>query len=158
MSALLSARIRIKNLVSSDRGASLVEFAVVAPVLIFLLIGLIEVGRYTTFAIMAANAARAGAQYGAQNLTTALDTTGVASAALRDGQNFSNFGTTVTHVCSVGGGALGTCPSGAGGVPANTVYYVKVQVTGTFTSLLNYPGIPASVPVSGSVVMRVAGQ
>jgi Flp pilus assembly protein TadG len=148
---------RIKDLVSSDRGASLVEFAIIAPVLIFLLIGLIEVGRYTTVAIMAANAARAGAQYGAQNLTTALDNPGVQAAALADGQHLTNFGAPkLTHLCSVGGGALETCPSGA--VSANTVYYVKVQVNGSFNSLLNYPGIPTNIPVSGTVVMRVTGQ
>ena len=125
--------------------------------LIFLAIGLIEVGRYTTFAITAANAARAGAQYGAQNLTTALDNTGVQAAALRDAQNNPNFSApTLTHLCSVGGGALQTCPSGT--VPANTVYYVKVQVNGKFKSLLSYPGLPPSINVNGSIVMRVAGQ
>jgi Flp pilus assembly protein TadG len=157
MSALRAVKMRIKDLLSSDRGTSLVEFAIVAPVLIFLLIGLIDVGRYTTYAIMTANAARAGAQYGAQNLTTALDTAGVQAAALRDGQNLTNFSApTLTHLCSVGGGALGACPSRP--VPPHTVYYVKVQVNGTFNSLLDYPGIPSSIPVSGSIVMRVAGQ
>jgi Flp pilus assembly protein TadG len=159
MRALFPAKMRIKEVVRSDRGTSLVEFALVAPMLLFLLVGLIEVGRYATFAIMAASAARAGAQYGTQNLTTAIDTTGMEAAALQDGQNIPNFAPKVAHLCSVNGAALTTCPSmGAGGMPANTVYYVRVQVTGTFKSLLNYPGIPPSIPVSGSIVMRVTGQ
>jgi len=50
----------------SDRGTSLVEFAIVLPVLMFLLVGLSEFGRFGYYAILAANAARAGVQYGAQ--------------------------------------------------------------------------------------------
>ncbi len=55
----------------------MVEFAILAPVFVFLLIGLIEVGRFAFFGILAANAARAGAQYGAQTLSTAADTVGM---------------------------------------------------------------------------------
>ena len=44
----------------SQRGSAMVEFAVVLPMLAMLMIGLIDVGRYTYFAIMAAHAARAG--------------------------------------------------------------------------------------------------
>lgn len=160
MSALFFEKMLMKNLVSSDRGTSLVEYAVVAPMLLYLLVGLIDVGRYTNFAIMAAGAARAGAQYGAENLTTATNNAGMASAALQDGQNLPNFGTpTTTHLCSVGGAALATCAAvGTAGVASNTVYYVKVQVTGTFKTLLNYPGLPSSIPISGSTIMRVASQ
>jgi hypothetical protein len=40
----------------------------------------------------------------------------------------------------------------------DTIYYVQVQVSGTFNTLLNYPGIPDPVPISGSATMRVATQ
>jgi Flp pilus assembly protein TadG len=149
----------MKNLVRCNRGTSMIEFALVAPMLIFLFMGLVEVGRYTNFAIMAANAARAGVQYGAQNLTTAQDNAGMENAALNDAQNVGNFGTpTAQHLCSVSGGALETCSSSSGPPAANTVYFVEVNVTGTFKPLLTYPGIPSSVPVSGNAIMRVADQ
>ena len=77
----------MKRLIRSEGGTSAVEFAIVAPVLIFLLIGLIDVGRYTYYGILAANAARAGAQYGAQSVYTAIDSPGMQNAALADGQN-----------------------------------------------------------------------
>jgi Flp pilus assembly protein TadG len=144
-----------------DDGTSLVEFALVAPVLIFLLIGMIEIGRFGYYAILAANAARAGAQYGSQDLSKAQDTDGIKNAVAQDGQNLSNWNAngaiTATPLCSVNGGALQTC--GAGSSPAaGNVYYVRVQVTGTFTSLLHYPGLPAQLPVSGSATMRVVYQ
>lgn len=146
----------MKALLRSERGTSLIELALVLPMLALLLVGLIEVGRYSTFAIMAANAARAGTQYGAQNLTTAKDTTGIENAALADAQALSSWATPTARVlCSVNGGALTTCSVP---LPANNVYYVEVQVTGTFNSLLNYPLIPRHLPVSGSAVMRVENQ
>ena len=147
----------------SDSGTSLIEFALVAPILIFMLIGLIEVGRYAMLSIVAANAARAGVQYGAQSLTTASDTSGIKNAALQDGLNLSNWtasggGVTAQYLCSVNGGALQTCTTSTNGPAANTIYYVSVQVTGTFKSLVNYPGIPTNIPVSGKAVMRVINQ
>jgi Flp pilus assembly protein TadG len=146
----------MRNLLRSERGTSLIEFALVLPMLLLLLIGVIEVGRYATFAIIAANAARAGVEYGAQNLRTAKDTTGMQSAALADAQNLSSWATPTAKVlCSVNGGSLAPC---AAPLPANSVYYVEVQVTGTFSSILNYPLIPKRLPVSGSAVMRVAYQ
>ncbi len=145
----------------SDTGTAMVEFSILAPVFVFLLIGVIEVGRFAFFAILAANAARAGVQYGAQNTTTAIQTANIQNAALQDGQNLANWTSnggsiTVKDLCSVNGAAPATCVGT--GVPVNTVYYVQVQVKGVFSSLLNYPGIPNNVPISGSAIMRVASQ
>jgi Flp pilus assembly protein TadG len=146
----------MRSLVRSQSGSSLIEFAIVLPMLILLLIGIVEIGRYATFAIMAANAARAGAQYGAQNLTTARDASGMQNAALADAQNLSSWATpSAQTLCSVNGGALGSCPTP---LPANTVYYVSVAVSGTFSSLLDYPLIPKKLTVSGNAVMKVANQ
>lgn len=147
-----------------ESGSSLVEFAIALPILAFLLIGIIEIGRFAYFSILAANAARSGAQYGAQDLTTAYDDAGIENAAIQDGQNLPNWtdpggGITVQQLCVVNGAAPQPCAtSGTTAPPQNTIYYVKVQVTGVFTSLLNYPGIPNSVPISGSSMMRVITQ
>jgi Flp pilus assembly protein TadG len=141
----------------SESGTSMIEFALVLPVLVFLMIGLIEVGRYTFFGILAANAARAGVQYGAQDLYHAQDTSGMKNAALADGQNLTQWTATPSYLCSVNGGSLQTCNTSSI-PPSGTVYYVKVAVSGSFRSLLNYPGIPNNVPINGSAVMRVINQ
>ena len=49
---------RTRTLVRCESGTSLVEFAIVLPFLALLLIGLIDFGRYTYDAVLAANAAR----------------------------------------------------------------------------------------------------
>jgi len=68
----------------TERGQALIETALVAPLLVILLLGIIEVGRYAELAIVVADAARTGAVYGAQNLGAAVDTNGIASAAQSD--------------------------------------------------------------------------
>jgi Flp pilus assembly protein TadG len=149
----------MRKLSRSESGASLVEFAILLPVMVFLLMGVIEIGRYTYFAILAANAARAGAQYGSQNTTTADDITGMSEAATADEGSVPQFSPSPTPLCAVNGGAPAQCAASAGSGPAaGTVYYVQVVVTGTFTTLFHYPGIPNNIPITGSATMRVVNQ
>ncbi|MBV8344093.1 MAG: pilus assembly protein [Candidatus Eremiobacteraeota bacterium] len=146
------------SLTRCERGTSLVEFAIVLPIMIFMFLGFVELGRYGYYAILAANAARAGVQYAVQSPGTALDTAGVTNAARADGENLSSWIVTTKQLCSVKGAAPTQCTIGTGSPPANTIYYVQVQVSGTYRSLLSYPGIPTNVPISGSAMMRVAFQ
>jgi Flp pilus assembly protein TadG len=71
----------IKN---RQRGQAMIEMAIVLPVLIIVLLGIIEVGRFADLAIVVASSARAGAIYGAQNLAAAVDQTGIQTAAQND--------------------------------------------------------------------------
>ena len=120
----------MRRLFRSDKGTSMIEFAILAPVFVLLLMGIIEVGRYTYFGILAANAARAGVQYGAQNTTTAAQTNAIRAAALQDGQNLSTWAITPTTLCSVNGATPTAAACSGVGVPVNTIYYVQVQVAG----------------------------
>lgn len=147
----------IGKLRRSESGASLVEFAILAPVMVFLMIGLIDVGRFTYYSVLAANAARAGAQYGAQSLTFVDATPQIQSAASSDGQGLS-WTTTPQCLVSTAGGTPVNCPAGASSAPPGTVYYVQVTTTGQFNTLIAYPGIRNPVRVTGSSTMRVASQ
>ena len=144
----------LRRALRSERGASIVEFAILAPVLIFLVIGVIEIGRYMYFGIVAAHMAESGARYGAQTLGTAADSTGMQNAALADGAGLV-WHVQPTKSCSQAGSVVG-CPLATPG--PGTIYYVKVVVTATFTPLLNYPGIPSSIPVSSTAMVRVQNQ
>ncbi len=140
-----------RALLRTERGAALVEFAVVAPVLAFLLIGLIDFGRYTYDGILAANAARAAAAYGSQTLITAANGPGMTAAGQADAAGLSNLTVNGIPICMSGTTQV-TC--GTSGATA----YVQVTTTGTFTPLIKYPGLPSSINVSGSSTMRVEAQ
>jgi hypothetical protein len=122
----------------------------------------IEISRYAYFSILASHAARAGVQYAAQNTTTAADASisgpATKNATLQDGQNLPNWHVTSTIICTLAG-QVSTCPSNsANTVPPSLVYYVEVQVTGTFNSLMKYPGIPQSLPIGATAIMPVGNQ
>jgi len=136
--------------------------------LLALLLGVIELGRYTYISILVGNAARAGAAYGAQNLVLSVDTTGIQTAADNDfqnnGQNIStltvssltscgcdNNGTITGAACSaIVDRQAGSCNAG------HWVVMVSVTASGTFHSLFNYPGIPNLLTVSNTATLRVA--
>jgi Flp pilus assembly protein TadG len=140
-----------------QRGQSLVELALVVPILLILLVGIIEIGRFAYYSILVSNAARAGAQYGAQSLATAKDTVGITAAANRDGQGGTGLTVTPGQRCGCSGTTLtATCPATLCVLPNHALVYVRVQVQGQFNSLFNYPGLPAALNVTDVAEMRVA--
>jgi Flp pilus assembly protein TadG len=151
---------RMKDIFKSERGGAgarqsgqtVVELALLLPLLLMLLIGLTEIGRYAYFDILISNAARAGAQYGAQSLIQAADINGIRTAAQNDG--LAAMTITSLQECGCVATALGGCPTG--GVCPIPLTYVKVTASDTYNSLFAYPGIPRSLNLSATVTMRVS--
>jgi Flp pilus assembly protein TadG len=137
---------------SRPTGQTVVELALLLPVLLTLMIGLIEIGRYAYFDILISNAARAGAQYGAQSLIQAADKNGIIAAAQNDG--LTTMKITPSQVCGCVATALGGCPSGA--VCPLPLVYVQVTATEKYSSLFKYPGIPQTMTLTSTVTMRVS--
>jgi Flp pilus assembly protein TadG len=158
----MSKSIAPQSLIADERGTDLLEVALMLPVLILMLLGVIEMGRYEALSIVVTNAARAGVQYGAQNLAAAADTTGIRNAALSDGQNISGLqvvspsgymGTFVLCGCA-GVTPDTTCPATCGA--GQQLVYVQVNTKGQFNSLFRYPGIPSPVTINSMAQMQVA--
>lgn len=137
-----------------EAGVAAVEFALVAPVLMLLLLGLIEVGRYAYYSILVSNAARAGVSYGAANLVMAKDNTGMQQAALNDGGNVAGLTATASHYCQCADGSASSCLE-TDCTTSHRIAYVQVQTTGRFSSLLHFPLLPNTFNVSSTAVMRV---
>lgn len=137
-----------------EAGAAAVELAIMAPILILLCLGVIEIGRYENLSIKMVNAARAGVQYGAQSLVTASDNTGMQQAALADGENASGLTAVASHICQCSDGSASTCLSSDCPAPLHRIVWVTVTTTGRFSSILSAPGIPASIAVGSTAVMR----
>jgi len=161
----------LRRRLGSQSGQSLVELALLTPILLLLVIGIVEMGRYAYLSILLGNAAESGALYGAQSLADSVDIRGIRSAAQNDFQNDPNnpvtgltipmpvtacgcdsagVATTTTALCRAASG--GTCASG------HWIVVLQVTATGNFTSLFKYPGIPQSLTVTRTVSMRVKQQ
>lgn len=152
-----------------QRGQTLLEVALLTPLLLLLLLGVIEMGRYAYISILVGNAAHAGATYAAQSLPQSADSAGIQAAADNDfvnnGQVASSLAVTFSNSCgcdSAGTVAAagcttatnptaGTCPGGG-----RWVVFVSVTASGTFSGLFNYPGIPSSINLSRTATMVVA--
>lgn len=143
---------------SCERGQSVLELALVTPILLLLLVGIIEIGRFAYYSILVANAARAGAQYGAQNLATAKDTLRIRAAAQNDG--LASLTVTPAQLCGCTATDLDACPTTPPrptcGFGRPLPVYVQVQAKGTFPALFSYPGLPSSITVTSTETMRVA--
>ena len=143
------------RLARGESGSALLEMAVVAPLLILILVGAFEVGRFAQLAIVVGNAARAGVQYGAHDLITANDNAGMRTAALNDGQNMTGLTvTTATHFCRCADGSASTCQA-TDCSSSHRLVFVQVDTNGAFSSLFHLPGVPATFNVNGHAVMRV---
>ncbi len=147
---------RLRSFFDTDHGSSLVEFALVAPILVLLLLSAVDFGKAYYLATEVAGAAHAGAEYGSQAPT---DIAGIAAAAAADAPDVPNLTVaTPTYGCECSDGAKysANCSSKPT-CGSNVVYSVKVSVSSNYKPLLAWPGIPASVQLSSSAIMRSAG-
>ena len=150
-----------------DRGQSLLEFALMAPFLLLLMVGVIEIGRAIYYTVEVNNAATAGVQYGAQDTLTAQNFALMQSSATADA-NFPGNKMTAIAVngcyCDAGTGTSCTypiigqnqctpefsCPNGE-----QVVECVQVTTHATFDPLFGFPGLPAKYQANGQAVLRV---
>jgi Flp pilus assembly protein TadG len=148
---------------ADDMGQAIVELALTVPVLLVLLVGAAEFGRLAYYAVEVSNAARAGAQYGAQSSITASDFTGMVTAAQRDAANvtLTATGTTATALCACSDEpnpptATSACSStfSCSG-SARIIEYVQVNTQATITPIFKYPGLSKTFIVSGQTILRV---
>ena len=152
---MLSGTTIARAMRSADRGQALAEMAIIAPLLVLLMIGLVEIGRYAHFSILVSNAARAGVQYGAQNLVTAADRPGMQTAATADAQNLGAISANASFFCTCADGATSTClPTDC--TTSHRLVYVQVDTTGTFTSMVHLGNILPTLTIRGHAVMRAA--
>jgi Flp pilus assembly protein TadG len=148
----------------TKRGQSAVELALAAPVLFTLLLMVGDYGRVFFEAIAVSDAARAGAQYGAQNLTTSIDTAGIAQAAVTDASQVSGLAVTSSTFCTcTGSAAIVTCSATACTVPATEKTFVQVNTSATFTTAFSWGitvdgqrmGLPTATPLNSTSVLEV---
>ena len=154
----------ISHLRYATAGQSLVEFVLIVLLLVILLLGAIEIGRAAYYAIAVTNASRAAVQYGAQNNVTAGDTDGIKKAAVDD----FGFGSPMLSPDNVIGGNNGKwyfytwedgSPADCGGTDDCSEHlinrYLSVTTQMQLTSLIGFPGVPASFSLNGEANMRI---
>jgi Flp pilus assembly protein TadG len=135
-------------------GQSAVELALALPVLMLLLLAGADFARAFYMAVGVNNAARAGAQYGSQTVITAANSSGMVAAAITDGSNISNLSATASQCTCESSTSVAACSASYCTNNPNATF-VEVDTSAPFHTLINYPGIPSSVTLSGKAIMAV---
>jgi Flp pilus assembly protein TadG len=142
-----------------QRGAALVEVAVAVILLCFIALGTADFGRVSYMAMALTNAARAGAIYGTQSLAKSSDFAGMETAAARSAAadvGVINTSASRTCECQVGSGTptvMGSCPP-IGTCTGTVRIRVKVIASKTFNMIKAFPGLPGTVSLSRTAIMR----
>lgn len=153
----------------SMRGSTLVEFALLLPLLFILCMGATDFGRLFYHAVITANSAGVGAFHGAQNNVTAGQTSLMERRAKEEAKNLPASDTDAQA------NAFCDCPDNpayedSDGNLVNTVNcldvnacgaygpprgFVRVRASNTFRTLGPYPAIPQITQIGRHGYMRV---
>ena len=139
----------------SNAGTSVVELALLLPLLMLIAIGATDFARLFYAAVIVAGSTRAGIQYGGQSNTHTGDTAGMHLIASQNASDLGGVTTSSVRECYCLGSTTevdcitGTCAEGAPQI------YVTVEAQSTFTTLVDYPGIPHVVNLTQRSVTRV---
>lgn len=158
-------------------GQTLLEVALLTPLMLVMLLGVIDLGRYAYTAILVGNAAHMGAAYGAQGIAQSANTPAIQQAAQNDYLN-NGISTTLDVTSSIScacdnGGTLSpqppinTCSTQSDPTIADTIQtcqnggghwavMVSVTATGSYSALFGWPGIPSPVTIARTAIMRVS--
>ncbi|HEX2115237.1 MAG TPA: TadE/TadG family type IV pilus assembly protein [Alphaproteobacteria bacterium] len=143
-----SACIRI---VHDRAGNTLVELALIVPVLIAIALAIIDFGRGAHASMSLRSAARVGAEYVSRTGDVDAVTTVVANAANLDVEKL-----VVTPVvfCECDGGVAQTCGTFC---PDGTAArrFISITARQPFSTLVPYPMIDSPLQLSGSATLRV---
>ena len=140
----------------SERGAQLVEMAILTPFLVLVMLGATDFARISYHAITLSNAARAGAQYATQNAAAAANAAAIKAATEFEAQDIGVITVTSSLFCRCPGSAVVvSCTVGACAGGAAKELYTSVTASQIFRTLAPYPGVPSSIDLSRNAIMRV---
>ena len=142
-----------------QRGSAVVEISLLAPWILFLFVGVFDMGVYTYSMMGVENAVRVAAEYTSQNPGVASDVTGACNKVLAELAMLPNVGTQAncnagaSNTVVVTASALDstTTPPSTDGQPSTLV-----QVTYTGNQLIPIPGLlMGRLNITRNVQMRV---
>lgn len=160
-----------------NRGAALVELALITPLFLTLMMGSVELGRVAYYSIEVENAARAGASYGTVNIDHSNQISTVQQTAMNDAPDISNL-IVVTQgsacVCETlntstdspsfnpssgttdcTSTTITSCTAESSTSIQSVIEYVTVSTSANVDPLVHIPGLPNTYNLTGYSAMRI---
>jgi Flp pilus assembly protein TadG len=125
-----------------QRGAAALEFAVLLPFLLLMVVAGVDFARVYYYHLTLNNAARNGAVYASSHPDRAVNTEGIKQVVLDDTKNFTPDPTVSSNTTM---DAYGTM-------------FVTVTASWDFYTVIDYPGMSPRYTLTQSVEMRVANK
>ncbi len=148
----------LRRFVCSQSGVSAVEFALIVPVLVLLMLGAFDFAQGFREKQRLANAAQAGAQYAAQNRNFVDIPIADVEQRVRDNAadttNALDIAARYYCICPAGGPEV-ACNAICGAPPRSPSRLVEVDVQFDMDLLFGIPGIPDPFPLQTTTVMQV---
>ncbi len=142
------------KLLSSDSGNALVEFALILPIFVFIVLGLVNYSLRIQSAMQLAEAANAGAAFGAIPGNLA-NVTGMQNAARAAAPGITGLTAVASQIwtCTPGGTQVASSSTCSGyGTP---IQYVDVTTSASVPALFSWPGLSSALTLSQTVYIRV---
>jgi PKD repeat protein len=147
----------VGHLRSRTRGQALVEFAIILPVLLFLLVIAIDFGRLFFTYVQVNNAAREAANYGASAPTDTATISARASGEKNSQAQRGENAITVSTSCADATGTTITCAAATGGSGAGNTITVRVNEPFTFLTPIISSVFGSSIQMNASATATVLG-
>jgi Flp pilus assembly protein TadG len=162
----------LRALGRDQAGGAIVETALAVNFLFLFLLGALEFGRVTYASMAVTNAAKAGAQYGAQGTAYCTDTDntsaqngGIQKAAQNEAgwvysQNASSFQTTssLSYICSDDTAVTDLTNLNNDCKTSQLERIVTVTSTVSFKPIIHVPGTPTTYSLTGGATQKVMVQ
>jgi Flp pilus assembly protein TadG len=138
---VLKQDFRMRRLIHGERGQALVETAIVLPMLVLMLFGILDAGRIFSTWVVVTNASREGARYGAVGRTAPQIRTWTANAGAPVGVTTAN----VTVTCTPN-----PCPGPSGSTVSVQVSKGVTMITPVISAIFG-----STFTVTNTAVMRL---
>ena len=145
----------MKRFVCDVSGVAAVEFALIAPTLILLVVGLYDFSGYINTTMKLENTAASAAHFVLQGGDPdEIEDSVIAQSDL--GTDRASVTATSEYVCACHDGEEVDCEDGLCTASGDYVHrYFEVTLGTTYQTVINYPGMPASMPLAGYATLRV---
>ena len=139
---------------ATESGSALIEFALSATGLLMLGLGAVSFGLAVRNSEVVADAACAGASYGANSTYNAANTATIQQIAVNSDRTVPNLTATATYWCTCSaGGSVVSCSSACGN--DQPMYYVQVIASAIYPNFFHYGGLPANFTLQSICTMPV---
>ncbi len=135
-------------------GQALLEAALTLSVLCLLILGALEFGKVAYASIQVTRAARAAVAYGAASPATAVDASGIQTAAAAEAPDVPGISATSSIACACSNGSASTCLN-TDCPNSHIVETLTVRTAATYNPGIHIPGLPATYTLHGLAVQQV---